>query len=408
MCNDNPQVLLSINLGNFGSTGKIMRGISSVAEESGMVAYQAYPENRNNLSKQERDIIICSYYSTRINERLAYYTGMRGYQGFFSTLNFLRKIKKINPDIIHLHNLHSNYVNLPLLFRYLKKCKKKIIWTLHDCWSFTGQCPHFTIVKCDKWKTGCYNCPSYHEYPSSKVDRTKKMWKLKKKWFSNVPNLTIVTPSQWLADLVKQSYLKDYPVRVIHNGIDLSFFKPTESDFRKKHGIPASKKILLGVSFDWGIKKGLDVFIELSKRLSSDEYQIVLVGTDSYVDSLLPQDIISIHRTQNQNELAEIYTAADLFVNPTREEVLGLVNIEALACGTPVITFNSGGSPECIDKFCGVVVKCDDVDAMEREIKRLCLNDVYDGTSCMERAKYFDNIVRIKEYVSLYDTVVGG
>lgn len=151
----------------------------------------------------------------------------------------------------------------------------------------------------------------------------------------------------------------------------------------------------------------MDVFVELAKRLD-EQYQIILVGTDDDVDKHLPCDIISIHRTQNQHELAVLYSAADIFVNPTREEVLGMVNVEALACGTPVITFNSGGSPECIDETCGVVVERDDVDAMESEIKGLCQNNVYDGTSCMERAKHFDNILRFKEYVSLYDTVVGG
>lgn len=220
--------------------------------------------------------------------------------------------------------------------------------------------------------------------------------------------MTIVTPSQWLAGLVKESYLKEYPVNVIYNGIDLTVFKPTESNFRERYGIPAEKKILLGVAFGWGKRKGLDVFMELANRLDKETYQIILVGTDDAVDTQLSESIISIHRTQDQRELAEIYTAADLFVNPTREEVLGLVNVEALACGTPVITFKSGGSPECIDETCGSVVDCDDIDAMEKEIVRICDWKPYGMEACLERAQSFDMNQRFQDYVSLYDTVVGG
>lgn len=215
--------------------------------------------------------------------------------------------------------------------------------------------------------------------------------------------MTIVTPSQWLADLVKVSYLKDYPVKVIYNGIDLTIFKPTESNFRERYGIPAEKKILLGVAFGWGKRKGLDVFMELANRLDKETYQIILVGTDDAVDAQLSKSIISIHRTQDQRELAEIYTAADLFVNPTREEVLGLVNVEALACGTPVITFKSGGSPECIDETCGSVVACDDVDKLEIEIMRICSDNPYSKEACLERAKAFDMNERFDEYIKLYE-----
>jgi glycosyltransferase involved in cell wall biosynthesis len=231
------------------------------------------------------------------------------------------------------------------------------------------------------------------------------MHKRKKKLFSGL-NMTIITPSQWLADLVKQSFLKNYPVRVIHNGIDLSVFKPTPSDFRKRYGIALEKKILLGVAFGWGARKGLDVFIDLAKRLDDKYYQIVLVGTDDNVDKQLPDSIISIHRTQNQAELAEIYTAADLFVNPTREENYPTVNMESLACGTPVLTFRTGGSPECIDEYCGAVVDCDDVDAMEREIIRICSDAPYSKEDCLKRAASFDHHKRFEEYIQLYESSV--
>jgi glycosyltransferase involved in cell wall biosynthesis len=228
------------------------------------------------------------------------------------------------------------------------------------------------------------------------------MWNHKRKWFTGIKNCTIVTPSRWLADLIKQSYLKNYPVKVINNGIDLSVFKPTGSEFRKKNGLDG-KMVVLGVASGWGGRKGLDVFIELARRLP-DDYRIVLVGTTDNVDKDLPSNIISIHRTQNQNGLAEIYTAADVFANPTREDTFPTVNMESLACGTPVVTFRTGGSPEIIDETCGSVVDCDDIDAMETEIRRVCKEKPYSVEACLARAKNFDMNERFDEYVKLYQS----
>ena len=214
--------------------------------------------------------------------------------------------------------------------------------------------------------------------------------------------MTIVTPSQWLADLVKKSFLKDYPVKVINNGIDLSVFKPTESDFRQKHGI-GDKYMLLGVADSWGARKGLDVFIELSNRLDAAKYQIVLVGTNEVVDKQLPDNIISVHRTQDQKELAGIYSAANLFVNPTREENYPTVNMESIACGTPVLTFRTGGSPEIPDETCGAVVDCDDIDALESEIIRITKEKPFSQEACLKRAEAFDKDKLFREYVDLYE-----
>lgn len=327
--------------------------------------------------------------------------GLNGMFSILATLRMLLFLKKNNVKLIHLHNLHAFCFNLPLLFRFIKRNRIPVIWTLHDCWSFTGRCPYFDLTKCDRWKTGCHNCPyPKKSYPQSYIDTSRMMWKLKKKWFTGIEHCTLVTPSQWLADLVKQSYLKDYPVKVINNGIDLSIFKPTEGDFRNRFGL-VGKKVVLGVAFGWGVRKGLDVFVELSKLLP-ENYRIVLVGTDDRVDATLPANIISIHRTQNQTELAEIYSAADVFANPTREEVLGLVNVESLACGTPVVTFKTGGSPECIDKTCGSVVPCEDIDAMEMEIRRICEDSPYSKEACIAHSKNFDMNARFQEYVDLY------
>ena len=394
-------MLVEINTVSNGSTGSIMLNLAQIARRKNIDVKTFSMKWRNQSPPLEMHTYFGSFIENAISIRLGFLTGFNGCFCWIGTKLLLKNFDKIKPNIIHLHNLHNCYINLPMLFSYIKKHNIRVIWTLHDCWAFTGQCPHFTVAKCQKWKTGCHNCPSFQLYPKASYDNTKRMWQLKKKWFTGIEDLTIVTPSQWLADLVKKSYLKDYPVQVINNGIDLQVFKPTASDFRKKYGLK-DKYIILGVAFGWGERKGLDVFVELSKRLDNS-YQIVLVGTNGIVDKQLPDNIITIHRTQNQVELAEIYTAADLFVNPTREEVLGLVNIEANDCGTPVLTFRTGGSPECIDETCGFVVDCDDIDAMEREILRISKENPYTKAACIKRAKRFDMDDRFEEYVTLYN-----
>lgn len=242
-------------------------------------------------------------------------------------------------------------------------------------------------------------------YPSSHVDNTRLMWKRKKKWFTGVRNLTIVPPSHWLGGLVKASFLKEYPVQVIHNGIDLHNFHPVEGNFRERYGIPEKTFVLLGVTFGWEERKGLDVFLELSRRLEQDAFKIVLVGTDEKVDRLLPEQIVSIHRTADQRELAGIYSAADLFVNPTREDNYPTVNMEAIACGTPVLTFCTGGSPESVGERTGKVVPCGDVDAMEREIRRICGERPYRKEECATAGQAFDMQRCFRGYAEVYETV---
>ncbi len=396
--------VLEINTSNFGSTGNIALHICEACKKNNINTVVAYAKSRSNMKKKvDKGMFVGNRISRNVHLLLSYITGFNGCFSLISTIAFFNKLE-IKPDIIHLHNLHNCYINMPYLFHYIKKHNIKVVWTLHDCWSFTGRCPHFVMAKCDKWKTGCNSCPyPKTSYPQSFIDTSSIMWKLKRRWFTGIEDCTLVTPSEWLADLVKQSFLKDYPVKVINNGIDLSIFKPSKSDFRERYGL-SEKKIVLGVSFGWGKGKGIDVFIDLAGRLQ-ESYQIILVGTDDEVDKFLPSNIISIHRTQDQKELAEIYTSADVLANPTREEVLGLVNVESLACGTPVVTFKSGGSPECIDETCGAVVDCDDVDAMESEIRRICEQRPYSIEACIQRAKRFNMNARFEEYVELYKSI---
>ena len=343
-------------------------------------------------------------YSNILSVKLqALYSRIAGNYGFdakHTTKKLIKTLEKINPDIIHIHNIHSHACNLEILFNYIRKNNIKTYWTFHDCWAFTGYCPHFDMIGCNKWKSQCDNCIQSSQF-SWFFDRSKYLYNKKKQILSNL-NLTIITPSEWLAGLVKQSFLKDYPVKVINNGIDLSIFKPTKSNFREKYNIE-DKFIILGVAYGWGIRKGLDVFCKLSEQLENDKYKIVLVGTDDNVDKQLPDTIISIHRTQNQTELAEIYTAADLLINPTREENYPTVNMESIACGTPVLTFDTGGSPEILDNECGSIVPKDDIDAMFKEIIRISSDKPYSVDACLNKAKEFNMNDRFSEYIKLYE-----
>lgn len=378
-----------------GSTGKIAEEIHNLCLEQGIECVTAYRYRESKMSLCDTKTV-SSYLDCHIHNRIARWTMLQGCFSYWKTLNFLKWVKKYSPDIVHLHNIHGSFINHKLLFRYFKEYHPKVVWTLHDCWTITGGCAHYDMTGCDKWKIACSSCPQKTGF----WDGSAFMHKCKKEWFSGVSNMTLVANSEWMALQAKSSYMKQYPVTVIYNGIDLSVFHPTPSDFRQRYDL-ADKKIVLGVAFNWGKRKGLDVFVELSNRLIGD-YKIVLVGTNEEIDKQLPMSILSIHRTQDQRELAEIYTAADVFVNPTREEAFGLVNIEALACGTPGVTFQTGGCPECYNDACGVVVTKNDIDAMEFEIRRVCETNPFSIDDCVSVAQKFDKYAKYQEYVNLY------
>lgn len=381
-----------------GSTGKICVGISRLLTEESIENYILYSSKSNGY---ENGIKCSSDRYVKLQALRSRVFGNYGFNSKWATKKMIYELRRIDPDIVNLHNIHGHDCDIEMLISYFKERNVKVIWTFHDCWAFTGYCMYFDIENCDRWKTGCFDCPQRREY-SWLFDKSSKLFEKKRRLLDGL-DLTIVTPSQWLADIVKQSFLKDKPISVINNGIDLSVFKPSESTFVKNYGLEG-KNVVLGVSFDWDKRKGLDVFIDLSKRLS-DDYRIVLVGTNEETDKILPENIISIHRTQNQKELAEIYSVADVFVNPTREENYPTVNMEAIACGAPVLTFRTGGSPEMLDDSCGAVVERNDVDTLEREIVRICKDKPYTKEGCINRSKEFDENERFKEYIKLYEGI---
>lgn len=400
-------VVFEINSVPYGSTGRIMFQIADTVKVAGGIAYTSasFTKSRGEHFPETHYRIGGAVGKTE-HIVLAKLTGRHGCYSHFATYKLIRKIKETKPDIIHLHNIHGWYLNWRMLFDYLKNADIPVIWTLHDCWSFTGHCPHFMALGCEKWKTGCYECPLYKLYPGCFFDDSKKQYTLKRQCFTEVPNLTIVTPSQWLADLVKQSYLKNYNTVVINNGIDLTKFKPRISNFKEKHGLE-NKIILLGVAFDWTSKKGLDDFKRLADELP-EEYAIVLVGVSDVVAKNLQERIIAIACTQNQEELAEIYSAADLFVNPTLEDNFPTVNLEALACGTPVITYQTGGSPESLTDECGAVVPYRDNEKLRKAIVEMKRTKEYMKQACIARAQLFGRGDAYRKYIELYKKCMKG
>ncbi|MBO5060340.1 MAG: glycosyltransferase [Clostridia bacterium] len=379
------------------STGRIATDIYHTLKANGHECAVAYGrENPQNIDINDT-IKIGKNSDIMVHALMSRMTDKTGFYSKNATKKLIERIKAYKPDIIQLHNIHGYYINMKVLFEYFKAADIPVVWTLHDCWTFTGHCAYYDFAGCDRWKTGCYSCPQKKEYPSSMLlDNSKRNYNKKSELFGGVKNLTFIAISDWIASQAKESFLKDKSITVIHNGIDLEQFKPTESDFRKKHNIE-DKKILLGVASVWDRRKGFDTFMELSRKISDDEV-IVMVGLSEERIEQLPENVIGISRTDSVAELAQIYTAADVFVNPTMEEGLGLVNIEAQACGTPVITYNTGGSPECVSEKSGIVVPKGDVAALLDAIKHVD----FKKEDILAHAARFDKTKKYEEYIEVY------
>ena len=336
--------------------------------------------------------------------------------GFLSrraTKRLIRQIEEIKPNVIQLHNIHGYFINVPILFDYLKKSGIPVVWTLHDCWAFTGHCVHYTCIDCFKWKTGCSYCPRKNSYPNSYVfDRSKQNYKAKKKAYANMPNLTIVPVSYWLGVVTNQSMLGNYPIKVIQNGIDVNVFRPRTDAIegvREKYGL-MDKYVILGVATGWSEEVGLSTFFRLRKKLSSD-FAIVMVGCTPEILKQLPEGIVGISRTNNVDELAEIYTAADILFNGSYQETFGLVTAEALSCGTPVIVYNSTACPEIVTSETGYIAEAKD----EMQVLKYILEDSSLSADVKEERiakcrkyalEHFDKEKKYQEYLNLYESII--
>lgn len=362
---------VQINSVSYGSTGGIMLRKHCELLEEGFDSYVFWGRGRE--AKDDRECKFGSeagFYLDVLRTRL---DGKAGFHSKAATRRLLAKLDEIDPDIIHLHNVHGYYVNIEMLFEWLARRNQKTYWTLHDCWAFTGHCAHFTCAECMQWQTHCAAekpCPQLGAYPKTYSKRSCA-WNFEQKrhLFRLVNDLTIITPSQWLADLVAQSFLSKYSVEVRHNAINRDVYKPSPSGFRKKHSLER-KSIVLGVASPWTERKGLGDFLRLANRLD-DSYTIVLVGLKKHQLKDMPQRIVALPKTVSQEELAEVYTAADVFFNPTFEDNYPTVNLEAEACGTPVISYDVGGCRETLHLAQSRVVPVGDLDGAHEAICRI-------------------------------------
>lgn len=385
------------------STGRICTDIADLLEESGDTCRIGY--GRSEVPDRYRQIAVPVSGKGAV---LRHALGSRLFDntGFYSaaaTRKFLEWVDRYQPDLIHLHNIHGYYIHIELLFRYLKEKNLPVVWTLHDCWAFTGHCSHFAVRGCEKWKSGCHTCPQRGAYPASMlVDNSRKNYLRKKELFGGLKRMQIVTPSNWLGSCVADSFLGEYPVTTIYNGIDLSVFRPTESDFVQKHGLQG-KKIILGVASAWSEKKGLDGFITLS-RLLGEEYRVVLVGLTPGQMEQLPDTVLGIERTNSIRELAQIYTAAYVHVSMSQEETMGLTVIEANACGTPVIVFDRTALPEIVTSQTGRVLTECTAEAVARTLAETDFSGY--AEACIAHARRFEKKNMYSRYIDLYRSMM--
>ena len=392
---------------NMYSTGRIVEDIGIAIIEQGWESYVAY--GRAARESQSQLIKIGSNFDIRMHGIQTRLFDKQGLASVKATKKFISEIKSIEPDLIHIHNIHDYYINYPLLFNYLASANIPIVWTFHDAWPFTGHCAQFSLIACEKWKTACYACPQKNKYPSSYLlDRSKQNYNIKKRVFNSAANLTIVPVSKFLGTLVQSSFLSQYPMQVINNGIDLTVFKPQIQNYeiRIKYNI-GNKMMLLGAATAWSVSKGLNDYFLLSERLNKDEV-IVLVGLKDEHFKNLPANIIGIKRTEDLNELVALYSTSDIVLNLSYQETFGLTTAEGLACGTPGIVYNCTASPELLTEKTGFVVAPGDIDAVLKAIATIKKNgkSLY-SKDCRERAELFYNKdERYGDYIELYKSLL--
>jgi len=404
---ENRRVLLVNTVAGTGSVGRLVTGLYDALTDRGYECLIAFgrdeaPEGYNCYRiGNDFDVYVHGALS-RLNDRHGFYSKR-------ATKEFIEVIEDFNPDIIHLHNVHGYYLNLEILFKYLKESGRRIIWTLHDCWTFTGHCSHFEYIGCNKWQTGCFKCEQLNEYPKSMgKDNSEFNYRMKKELFTGFDNLTLVTPSQWLKERVSQSFMREYHTIVVPTGINLEQFAPVDEAvdegnliFNLRNSLNIrGKRMLLGVANPWRERKGLLQFETLAKTID-DNYIIVLLGLNDSQLNDLPESIIGLAHTDSVAELAALYSMADIYVNLTLEDTFPTTNIEALACGTPVVTFKAGGSAESIDDSCGIAVERNSIQgvvaAIEKIMSQRGIN--YTVENCLRRARIYDREYRFMEYV---------
>lgn len=393
------------------STGRIMQEIGELAMQNGWESYIAYSQGRDGIKPCQSHLLpIGNRWSVAWHGILTRLFDRHGLTSDRATVQLIMQIKKIQPDVIHIHNIHGYFLNYRILFNYLSCCNISVVWTVHDCWLYTGHCYYYSFVGCGKWQTECGHCPQKRKFPASWwMDRSRRNYMSKKNAFTSMPHnrLTIVPVSEWIRDEMQRSFFRGYDFRVIHNGINTQVFNLFDAEQIKNKYHLSDKRILLGVASIWSKEKGLDDFIRLSGMLDENE-RIVLVGVDSKTQRRLPRNIIGINRTENVHELAELYSAADVFVNPTWQDNYPTVNMEAIACGTPVVTYHTGGSIEAVTEDTGRIVTQGNVKELLDAIRNIMAKGKsYYRTRCRAYAlTHFRKEDRYTDYLELYNELI--
>lgn len=386
-----------------GSTGKIVSQLSDVMNAQGIENYiisSGYKEHN-----RAGNVFFCSsYWEVKLHQLIGTILGDSGFHSRLATCRAIRFIKKVNPDIVQLHNIYSYFLNVEVLLKYLKRNNIPTVWTMHDFWSITGHCTHFEAVGCNKWQTQCENCPQKHTFPYSRFwDRSKELYGRKKRLFENWSGLQIVTVSSWVRVNAEKSYFKDKKITVISNGIDLNAFYP--ENVQKPSAIQG-KFVILSVSMGWGEKKGYCDLLDLSKMLREDEV-IVLIGLTDKQIAELPPNIIGLKRTANIAELRAYYNFSDVYISASVEETMGLTVAEAMACGTPAIVYNKTALPELIGEGCGYV--CEKGASCLREkidLVRESKKSDYSEKCITHVRKNYDKEKQYSRYCKLYEDVL--
>ena len=392
--------LVEINAArNCGSTGRIAEAIGLEAVADGWECLMVHGPRYVNPSRLP-SVVTQGVWGDRWHGVRSLLLDGHGLGSARATRRLVAQLEQWQSDVVHLHNIHGYYLNYPVLFEWLQRSACRVVWTLHDCWTFTGHCTYFDYCGCGKWRTECHDCPQRSAYPRSLADHSLRNYRLKKQLFTSLGSrLTIVTVSHWLESLVRESFFKDTAVRTIYNGIDISAFRPRD--------VKPACSYVLGVASPWTQRKGLDDFIALRQYLPAD-YDIVLVGLTPKQIKALPQGITGIERTQNVDQLAELYSEATLFANPTYEDNFPTTNLEAMACGTPVVTYRTGGSPEAITPTTGFVVDKGDIRAIaDAALKVKEQGKQTYSVACRHRAEQcFNKADRFAEYIRLYNNLL--
>ncbi len=422
--------ILELNSLAVGSTGQIMLSIADAAREKGYEVLCAVPNSRTNKRIKHGNLLLFGSSLLRnLGVKLSYYTGLSGFFSVFNTILLLYKIGRFKPNIVHFHNLHQDYINLPILFSHLRRKNSKVVWTLHDCWAFTGGCPHFIYVNCEKWKAGCQECPIYDQYPESWRDNSKTMYKIKKALFPSIKQLTIVTPSHWLAECVSHSYLGDKDIRVISNGVNVELYTPCLrsqaianllkiNDVSSKHDYyktllsdinKGNKFVIMAVASVWNNDKGLSDYISLNSRLTSDDV-LIMVGVDEELSKTLPKSIVCIPPIRNADEMVSMYNIADVILSLSKAETFGLTIAESMACGKPAIVYNNTAQKELVSNDSGFLVNDGDIEGVLSAVKRIKGFSPKEievmSRNCRKRAEtLYDSRILFNKYIELYESI---